>query len=201
MVQRPVEKNKAAQTEMEKFQAASYARMMQNQESAMGNMFYNMMMDSKNWKDHLKNYFKEVLAAFARMIAGMIARWVMYQTVKRMSSATSGGGAAAATMHGGGVVGEGSYPRRWVSSEEVAVAPRYHGGRGNLRSDEEVAVLKKGETVLPEGVQAQGGTVNVTVYAIDAQSTAQFFNKNKRMISNLMIGAFNRNEPVRRQAR
>ena len=76
-----VAKNKAAYSEMAEFQAAIYARMAQENETAMGNMFYNMMVDAENWRDHLRNYYKQIAQSFAAMIARMVAAMITFAVV------------------------------------------------------------------------------------------------------------------------
>lgn len=189
------------------FAKQKQAEMTLANEYAMGNMFYNMMTDAENWRDHLRNYFKDVASAFARMIAQMIARAMTWAIVKAATGQgpkdkegqSQGFGQyvfSGNVMHGGGVVGKGSYPSRWVPSEVVATAPRYKQGRSPIGSDEEVAVLHKGETVLPEGVQPV--VVNINVSAIDGENTADFLLKNKRMITNLFMSSVSDNHPIRR---
>lgn len=60
-----------------------------------------------------------------------------------------GGSALAAVVHGGGVVGSSALPARSVDGFWFKNAPRFHAGTMvGLRSDEQAAILQRGEEVL-----------------------------------------------------
>tara|TARA_R110002073_G_scaffold303806_2_gene472285 strand:+ start:2543 stop:4831 length:2289 start_codon:yes stop_codon:yes gene_type:complete len=86
-----------------------------------------------------------------------------------------GGSQAAGSLHRGGRIPGGAPVL--VPAAAIANAPRYHNGGGpGLRSDEQVAVLQRGERVLNrtqtrEWEAAAGAQVNI--YARDAQSFRQ----------------------------
>lgn len=65
------------------------------------------------------------------------------------ASGTGASTAALAVIHGGGVVGHSALPTRSVDGFWFRNAPRYHTGTMvGLRSDEQAAILQRGEEVL-----------------------------------------------------
>lgn len=91
------------------------------------------------------------------------------QSLGGAAGTTSAGGAAssewawlattteASVMHGGGTVGAIGVPRKTVPATVFVAAPRLHSG---LARDEYPAILQRGETVIPKGVNQE---VNVLV--------------------------------------
>jgi hypothetical protein len=79
------------------------------------------------------------------------------------SGAAAGGDSLAGLYHAGGDVGSTSIYRP-VPRQLVWNAPRYHAG---LAADEHVAILQRGEKVIPRGGQARGGhQVNIHVHGV-----------------------------------
>jgi hypothetical protein len=79
-------------------------------------------------------------------------------------------------LHDGGIVGAGG-SGRMVPALAFAAAPRFHDGGGfGLRSDEQAAILQRGERVLSRAQNRayEGGAgAQVNIYARDAQSFRQ----------------------------
>lgn len=103
---------------------------------------------------------------------------------KLFGGGSSGGGAASSgatvaeaalesikVFHKGGVVGSANVPSRVVPASVFANAPRFHTGlMPRLASDEQAAILQKGETVLPKG-SSRGQSITVNINGVtDADS-------------------------------
>jgi hypothetical protein len=92
----------------------------------------------------------------------------------------SGGGffgkVLGSVLHEGGIVGAGG-PGRMVPALAFAGAPRFHEGGGfGLRSDEQAAILQRGERVLSRAQNRawEGGAgAQINIYARDAASFRQ----------------------------
>jgi hypothetical protein len=86
------------------------------------------------------------------------------------------GKALASVLHDGGIVGAGG-SGRMVPARAFAGAPRFHDGGGfGLRSDEQAAILQRGERVLSRAQNRawEGGAgAQINIYARDAQSFRQ----------------------------
>jgi hypothetical protein len=86
------------------------------------------------------------------------------------------GKALASVLHDGGIVGAGG-SGRMVPALAFAGAPRFHDGGGfGLRSDEQAAILQRGERVLSRAQNRawEGGAgAQINIYARDAQSFRQ----------------------------
>jgi len=140
-----------------------------------------------------KNSFADFAKSVLRMLTELSIRMMLFQSmmtiigwfpgkgsVKQPGFLTKGGAygglAAGSKMHAGGVVGETVFPVRMISAEAFASAVRLHNG---LRADEFPAILQRGETVLPRGVEPQVvPTYNVIINALDSQSFAEFARRN-----------------------
>jgi hypothetical protein len=85
---------------------------------------------------------------------------------------------------------------------------RFHSGLG---SDEVLSILQTGERVLSRDdvAQIEGGvegpglgiglpSLNINVYAIDAQGTYQFLRKNRRAIASMLQGTMADNHPLKK---
>ena len=54
-------------------------------EYSMSDMFFNTMQDANNFKEFWKDFTLSLVQSFKRMIADMIAQWMMFQAVTSMS--------------------------------------------------------------------------------------------------------------------
>lgn len=191
-----------------------------NIEGSMSSAFESMIADGSNFRDAMSNFFRDVGRAFAKMAADMAARAFMANVVGSFfgsfggavggqgGNAATGGGAYGGTggggptggasrsmiaPHRGGVIGQDSIPRRNIHAAAIFNAPRLHEG---LRADEEIAVLQKGETVLPKGQSGQ--VTNVYIQAMDAQSFEQYAWQNKDIFADIAVSNMKSNHPMRR---
>ena len=108
------------------------------------------------------------------------------------SLASSSSSGFAMLYHDGGVVGESSVPMRIMPAMSWSSVPRYHNG---LLSDEFPAVLQKGETVLPRGQSASGGStaISINIVAADAKSFEDMCKRNPGAIINPNTNALQNN--------
>jgi len=101
------------------------------------------------------------------------------------------GGLFGSLFHSGGIVGKEGVKAR---------LPRYHSG-GLVGTNEQLAVLKKGEGVFtPEQMKAMGDQVHVTmnVNAVDAQSFIQLARTNKGVFESIVIENLMRDGAIRK---
>lgn len=104
------------------------------------------------------------------------------------------GGLFGSLFHSGGIVGKEGVKAR---------LPRYHSG-GLVGTNEQLAVLKKGEGVFtPEQMKAMGDQVHVTmnVNAVDAQSFIQLARTNKGVFESIVIENLMRDGAIRKAIR
>ncbi len=126
---------------------------------------------TESWGDAFKSvgtaflsFLSNFLKSMADVIGQIIATKIALMALKAVSSAFGAGGdtagigadtsgliASAGAAHGGGSIGNGptNMSRSGLSASVFANAPRYHTGTVvGLRSDEQAAILQKGEEVL-----------------------------------------------------
>lgn len=164
---------------------AKFAEASRSIESSMGDAFYRMMADGQSFGDAMQQLTQDIARSFMRMVADMIARWIMFQTV------TNGifGGWGANTVHGqasGAPVtssGLGSYTGNF-SSSAYASGGAFMNGRpiafadGGIVNRSTIFPFASGiglmgeagpEAIMPLkrtssgklGVAAEGGGVNI----------------------------------------
>jgi hypothetical protein len=135
----------------------------------------------KTGKVDFRSFVTSIIADLAlvgakRFILGPIAN-----ALNGALGGLSGGGgffgrAMASVLHDGGIVGAGG-SGRMVPALAFAGAPRFHSGGGfGLRSDEQAAILQRGERVLNRAQNRawEGGAgAQINIYARDAQSFRQ----------------------------
>lgn len=88
--------------------ADSFANAFRRIQGSASDMFYDIMTHAENWQDALENLFKNIVRAFVRMIADMLAEYMMFKTLTGLGLGylAPGGGGAATT--GGGEAGQGT---------------------------------------------------------------------------------------------
>lgn len=112
---------------------------------------------TQSWSDALENIgdtFRQFAADFLIEIAKMIAKQAILTALQGASKNGGVGGFIASAItslfHGGGRVGD-SGQHRQIDPRAFIGAKKYHGGGTvGLQSNEEAAILKKGEVVLTE---------------------------------------------------
>ncbi|MHC4122445.1 MAG: hypothetical protein ACYSSI_02640 [Planctomycetota bacterium] len=175
-------------------------------EQSFSNAFYDITMQAESLKDVFNNLATSIQQSLARAFSDMLARRLMGALL--LPSGQEGGllglgslfGTAApaavpaATMHAGGIAGM-QKPDRIVPSTVFGRAPRLHAG---LKADEMPAILQKGETVLPKGIQPNNVNVNFNVSAIDAAGVSQFFSRNSKTIASAVDKAMREGHPIRK---
>lgn len=164
--------------------------------SAISTELGNILKGSKDATEGLS----DMVGNFASSMLDLISKKLGAQLIESLfgpaggaggAAAGGGWGAAIATVvgslfHTGGVVGQTAAQTRTLPATAWRMAPRYHTGGvvGGLRSNEEAAILMKGEEVLtkddPRHVRNQsrqvGGlsvTNQVNITATDGSSTDQ----------------------------
>jgi hypothetical protein len=195
-----------------KLAAEDYAAEAMNAAHNVGNAWTNAMGGAEDaWvnfvttgKVETKDLVNSVIADMARIqfrqnISGPIS--------SALSGGSSGGGFFSwlgSFFHDGGVIGRDAPTfMRPVDPGIFANAPRLHTG---LASDEFPAILQKGETVIPKGGSAQGGTQKAVVYIKDSQgkqlAAPQTFNTNgaAQFILDVVYDGMSRNEGGRWRA-
>lgn len=156
--------------------------------------FQTLFVDVITGSEKAGDAFKRFLASIARSVLDLIAQelgkklWKdLLNIFNSMGKGSSGSGSSGfwstlvnwvvGLFHGGGVVGEPGGMTRAVSPlaalRAISSGPRYHsGGVVGLGSDEELAVLRRGEEVLtrddPRHVRNRGsspvvGAINISV--------------------------------------
>jgi len=147
-------------------------------QGAMSRSLQVMAEGSTTMMDNLANFVTEIHNVFKRIIADLIAQWMVFQV---MTKFVPGGAAMAAA---GGIVD-----------------PFAGFAKGGLVTKPTLALIgeKEPEAVIPlSKMQEQPVTVNLTVNAIDAQSTAAFFQKNQSLVAATIQQAMTSNSPLRR---
>lgn len=128
--------------------------------------FDAVTLEGSSWRDAMKGFFTDVGKAWMRMLNQMAAEALMTQALQpafnwlgaglggllgvgQAASASSGLGQTGVTgvhvPHGGGIMGVTNFPKRLVSLDDFAHAPRFHSG---LSSDEMRAIIRRNEHVL-----------------------------------------------------
>lgn len=187
-----------------KLAAEDYAASAMNAAENVGNAFTNAM---GGMEDALVNFVKNGKLDFSDLADSIISDIIRIQVRQNitgpLSSALSGGGSGlfswlGSFFHGGGVVGQDAPSfMRPINPAVFMGAPRFHDG---LASDEFPAILQKGETVIPKGGAAQGGTQKAVVYIKDSKgkqlAAPQTFNTNgaATFILDVVWDAMARNE-------
>ncbi len=187
--------------------AEDYAASAMNAAENVGNAFTNAMGGAE---DALVNFARTGKLEFSDLADSIISDLIRIQVRQNitgpLSSALSGGGSGlfsflGSFFHGGGVVGQDAPSfMRPVDPRVFVGAPRFHDG---LASDEFPAILQKGETVIPKGGAAQGGTQKAVVYIKDSSgkqlAAPQTFNTNgaRQFILDVVYDGMFRNESGR----
>jgi hypothetical protein len=190
-----------------KLAAEDYAASAMNAAENVGNAFTNAMGGAE---DALVNFARTGKLEFSDLADSIISDLIRIQVRQNitgpLSSALSGGGSGlfsflGSFFHGGGVVGQDAPSfMRPVDPRVFVGAPRFHDG---LASDEFPAILQKGETVIPKGGAAQGGTQKAVVYIKDSSgkqlAAPQTFNTNgaRQFILDVVYDGMFRNESGR----
>ena len=192
-----------------KLAAEDYAASAMNAAENVGSAFTNAM---GGMEDALVSFARNGKLEFSDLADSIISdlRIQVRQNITGpLSSALSGGGSGlfsflGSFFHGGGVVGHDAPSfSRPVDPRIFVGAPRFHDG---LASDEFPAILQKGETVIPRGGAAQGGTQKAVVYLKDSKgkqlAAQQTFNTNgaRTFILDVVWDAMSRNEGDRWRA-
>jgi hypothetical protein len=124
--------------------------------------------------DALRNALKRLADSLLQSALNTLFKNVFQMLIPGAASIGGASSVSPFQFHSGGTVGAGGM-RRNVSPLAFAGAPRMHGG--GLAGDEVAAILQRGETVLPRGYRAGGGSTsisnNVGNIAIDMSGTGQ----------------------------
>ncbi len=163
--------------------------------SEVGNAFDQLVTKSDMWAKSLTDGIADAivqgrsLSSVLQQIAAQLAKMVLSKALTGLF------GGFVSLFHEGGIVGEEGVRTK---------LPRYHSG-GLVGSNEELAVLRKGEGVFTPGQMralgsAGGETINVTmnINAIDARSVVEFFRGNKGMIESLVVESIHRDGTLRK---
>jgi len=97
----------------------------------LDNAFSNMILNAKNFSDAVTGFLKSIASSMVQIMSMQIATSLM---------------TGVGMLHSGGIVGAGTTERK-VPEILFSNAPRLHAG---LQPDEFLAILKRGETVIPE---------------------------------------------------
>lgn len=187
-----------------KLAAEDYAASAMNAAENVSWAFTNAM---GGMEDSLVSFVRNGKLEFSDLADSIISDLVRIQVRQNitgpLSSALSGGGSSlfsflGSSFHDGGTIGRDAPSfMRPVDPGIFANAPRLHTG---LASDEFPAILQKGETVIPKGGSAQGGTQKAVVYIKDPRgkqlSAPQTFNTNgaKEFVLSVVLDSV-RNDP------
>jgi len=170
-------------------------------ESSLSNAFYSIIAEGQSFKEAMNQFFIEIGNAFARMVADMIARWIMFQTITAFAGGFGG-------LFGGGAGGSPSAPT-YVPHHEGWIPDTmdsYHGGR-RMMQNEHLALIENDELVVPpekvtRSLNIGGGepTVNnyITIKALDSQDVQRALRKEKNFIADLNFNSMKSNHPGRR---
>jgi TP901 family phage tail tape measure protein len=161
----------------------------------VGGAFDQLVTKSDMWAKSLTDGIADAivqgrsLSSVLQQIAAQLAKMVLSKALTGLF------GGFVSLFHEGGIVGEEGVRTK---------LPRYHSG-GIVGSNEELAVLRKGEGVFTPGQMralgsAGGETINVTmnINAIDARSVVEFFRGNKGMIESLVVESIHRDGTLRK---
>lgn len=116
----------------------------------------------RNFVETGKIDFSELTRSILADIAVIALRMAVLQPLFGGGQVQGGGALGnflASAFHTGGTVGTGSNVQRSIPASFFMGAPRLHNGGKILGPDEVPAVLKRGETVLPEGANDNGRVV------------------------------------------
>jgi len=129
--------------------------------TAVGQGFANLITGARSFKHVIGDLGKAALsfaASFLQAIAQIIIKLLALRVIKSLLG--PGGFAGFLGIHGGGKVGDSSKGRmtlrRQITPDDIANMGIYHGGGtvgAGLKSDEQLAVLRKGEQVKTEEQQ------------------------------------------------
>lgn len=153
--------------------------------SAFSDFFYGIMQGTANFRD----FMLQVLQTIERRLAEIAAQWVWEQGILPLL-----GGAVA----GGGTVATAVAP---AISTWVPPVPAQYGGI--VTAPTLVLAGERGpEAIVPlDRASNFGSTVNVHIHAIDAASSIDFIQKNRKAVADALQTALAENSPVGRRRR
>jgi hypothetical protein len=181
----------------EKLEALERAQKLQQVAESIGQAFSNAFADIA----FSAKETSQILDEMFNMLIQRITQIMIFEPFAQSITAGIQGMFPATVSHGGGPAGVGGH--RSVPAGVFAGAPRLHDG---LMPNEFATILERGEWVLPKnavdamasGRGGGGGTVNITVRAIDAQGTYAFLKQNSRVIASMVLESSQNNHPIRR---
>lgn len=74
------------------YTASKVTDVFRTMESSMGNAFYSMMADGQSFRDAMQAFTQDITKAFMKMVAEMIARWMMFKALSFFGLGFSEGG-------------------------------------------------------------------------------------------------------------
>jgi tape measure domain-containing protein len=141
---------------------SSFSKGFEDVVNGMADAFAGLIRGTMSWGDALKSVGSialKALGSIAQAVAETITKMIALRIVSSIFGAFGGDATAGASTtgwtftptvsHAGGVVGDVASRSRSISAMAFAGAPRYHTGTVvGLSSDEQAAILQKGEEVL-----------------------------------------------------
>jgi hypothetical protein len=171
----------------------------------------SMMQGTTTFAGAMQGLFKNILGAFADMVAEMVVKWAMAQVMNRVAQSTSGvaqvmsnaavaGSAAFASIAAIPIVGPmmapGAAAAAYAATSAFAPLASARNGYDIPAGVNPLTQLHEKEMVLP-AAQADavrnmaegnggGGIVNLHVHAVDAKSVQRLFRDNGRHIASAL---------------